>query len=317
MHYNLRDIHINNNKNSTIIRSKGTSLEIFKEDSNNLEAIVINTTKHELNNGRLKRFLNILNKKSISNAYNIDIYIVFNVITDEEILDLHDLIINNYENLINIIKLDNIISLDIPKRLDFYIKHHTRYLKGRFGNKSGPNYSFFRIMETFSHLNTILLLETDCYINDYYWIDKCYDYVINNKFLISGTYYTGLTKLGPNIVNHLNGVAFYKTGSQNFKIFIRRFRNYLLKSVLRNHRLAYDIAMLNFMEQLKRFGCRSNNKIHQFYYKFLRSNLISNQIITNACIDSFFDMNIRISTLNHIYNNPLIIHTKKNLNLLD
>ena len=311
MNYNLRDIRLIEHDNSVLVKKRGLTIEIFKEDKNRLDAIVINTTTKEL--PRLTQFLDQLDSKII-NTNGVRIYIVFSRITNDEIDDLYNEINNNYINLSKYINKSNIINLNIPFRFDFYIKGNRRDIRSPYGNKSGPNFTFFKLLDSFTRCNTILIIETDCYINNKNWIDIAYNYVKNNNFLISGTYHRGLTKIGIDIIDHLNGVAFYKTGSLNLRLFMTKFKNFFLRRVRMNKQLAYDVAISYFLNELRYRSHRNRNQVEQYYYKFIKSNIISNQLIVNTCINNLFDKGIRLKTLNTIYNNPIIIHTKRDYN---
>jgi len=311
MNYNLKDIRVIDTDNSVHVKKRGLSIEIFKEDKNRLDAIIINTTIKEL--PRLKQFLDVLNTKII-NSNNVKIYIVFSQISNEEINYLYDDIVNYYQNILKYLDKTHIVNLNIPPRLDFYVKGNVKNIRSPYGNKSGPNFTFFKLLDSFTRYNTILIIETDSYINNDNWIDIAYDYVKNNSFLISGTYHRGLTKIGIDIINHLNGVAFYKTGSLNFRTFISKFKNFFLRRVRFDRQLAYDVAISHFLNEIRFRSHRTRNEVEQYYYKFLISNIISNQLIVNTCINNLFDRGIRLKTLNIIYNNPIIIHTKRNYN---
>jgi len=308
MNYNLRDIRLIEHDHSVLVKKRGITIEIYREDKNRLDAIIINTTTKEL--PRLTQFLDQLDNK-IVNTYNIPIYIVFSRITNDEIDNIYNDINNNYINLSKYINKSNIINLNIPLRFDFYIKGNRRDIRSPYGNKSGPNFTFFRLLDSFTRYNTILIIETDCYINNKNWIDTSYNYVKNNNFLISGTYHRGLTKIGLDIIDHLNGVAFYKTGSLNFRLFMTKFKNFFLRRVRMNRQLAYDVAVTYFLNELRFRSHRNRNEVEQYYYKFIKSNIISNQLIVNTCINNLFDKGVRLKTLNTIYNNPIIIHTKR------
>jgi hypothetical protein len=266
--------------------------------TNKLDSIILLTTSAEINNGMFFKFCNqfFAMKKT-----NLTLEIFFNN------YNFNELLLIEYISKINIFKKISLHNLDIPPELDIYIKDPN--YKGTIpylGLISGPNYMFFEAMKyCFKKFNVILLLETDCILKQ-----TCFEiskhYIENiSDFLISGSRYVGEINPKINVLSlfnlHLNGVAFYNTGSEEFMELLENIENYIKINVIINPKVAipYDMAITSYLIE--------NPSIK---HRRLLSKLINTTYIINCSVNH--DKKITMEEIDSIYPKHIIFHTKMN-----
>lgn len=113
------------------------------------------------------------------------------------------------------------------------------------GLKSGPNRQFFcTLTRLLGSESTVLLNEVDCFPVRWDWLARLRRLVAGSEpFLILGSPYRGLGRLGPEILQHVNGNALYCVGAPGFAEFLRDWELGLAEEVKRNPDLAYDIFL--------------------------------------------------------------------------
>jgi len=263
---------------------------------NKLEAIVLLTTSSEIRSGQFLSFCNqFLKMKYCGMPLNI---VVNNSKFDGEMCA--------FLNEITIFSSIQIFDVDIPPADDIYIRE-TKYdgKIPRLGLSSGPNILFFEAMRMFEDVNTVLVLETDCILKPNCF-EVCKTYVSSMcDFLVSGSKYIGRHVSwypGDSLFHHLNGVAFYRTGSKEFQELLKRVEDFIaMKVKMRKQALAYDVAIMTFIhENLQR---DSQNKR---YYTAIESKMLTNTFILNYSVDHEIDW----GEIDHHYPNHVILHSK-------
>jgi len=272
---------------------------------NNLDAILLLTTSDEVNSNIFFKFCDQFLKMKKNNL-RMEIFI--NNSNYDNVLML------NYLSKITIFKSIKLHDLNMVPEEDIYIKHGQTYSGKipKYGLMNGPNYMFLNAIKyCFYKFNTVLLLETDCILKE-----NCFrissSYISNiSDFLISGSRYIGnLVPYDKNMLSehniHLNGVAFYNTGSNDFHKLVKKMENFLIISVIKTPKnpVAYDMAFT---------GCLINSDEQHDIIENRRilTKLINTTYIIN-CSPSF-DKNITFEEINGIFPNHIIFHTKMNL----
>ena len=264
---------------------------------NCLEAVILLTTSDEINDGR---FFNFCNQFLLMKKNNLNFHIFINNSKYDEA------VLVEYVSKLIIFKSTIIHTLNIPEEIDIYIRNgkSTRNIPP-LGLTSGPNTIFLKAIKfCFNKFDTILLLETDCCLKQ-----SCFEvsqrYVENMcDFLVSGSRYVGSQRV--NLLStfniHLNGVAFYNTGSHEFRLLIQKMENYILSEVKRNphEMVSYDMALTN---------CLVTDK-HIVSARRTLSKLINNTLIINCSPPE--DRNITQEEVDKIYPKHVIFHTKMN-----
>jgi hypothetical protein len=262
-----------------------------------LEAVLLLTTSDEINDGR---FFNFCNQFLSMKKNNLHFHIFINNSNYDEVVLLE------YISKLIIFKSTNIHVLNISEDLDIYIRNGKSASKiPPLGLTSGPNIIFLKAIKyCFNKFDTVLVLETDCCLKQ-----KCFEvsqrYIENMcDFLISGSRYVGhepATLLSTFNI-HLNGVAFYKTGSHELRLLVQKMENYILSEVKKNPYdiVSYDMAFTNCLV----------TDIHIVSARRTLSKLINNIFIINCSPSK--DQNITQEEIDTIYPKHVIFHTKRN-----
>jgi len=212
-------------------------------------------------------------------------------------------------NEIKIFQSIQVYNIRVQKEEDIYIKDKTKYDKPwpRLGLTSGPNISFFETVKQCSSFNTILMVETDCILKPNCFT-VCKNYVGSMcDFLISGSKYLGGSiNWSPSemLFHHLNGVAFYKTGSSEFQSLMINVERFIALSVTQKVSMSYDVAVMAFV-----YDAIEANRSESEYYKRVESKLISNTFILNYSVDS----DIKIDEIDSYFPSYVILHSKLNI----
>lgn len=256
-----------------------------------LEAIVLPITSREINTDQFSRFIAQFQH------------------TDPKQLDLLIFINNSkyemsklYSGFTHLKKFKNIkiFNTNICETDDIYITQ-IRDLPKKIpilGAISGPNLMFFNIMRKCKNYDTILLLESDCIIKPTVF-DRCVDYVNAHNFFISGSLYLGKQAISNAIRPHLNGVAFYHTGSSEFQNFIDEIELFIKKQVVGGNKIiAYDVGIYLYISLLKNSTRRP----------FLYSQYISNNLILN--FSTTHDIDTPVEVIESLYPEHVILHKK-------
>lgn len=257
---------------------------------NRLDAICIATTSQEIDSGYLQRILHDLNQNEYSN-------IPLLIFTNNSEYSTNVLFLNNKTA---VFKYTKIVNINIPKCDDIYQLHNTNGYIPELGTISGPNIMFFFIMNFCykQQFDTILLLETDCTVKPN-MIAVCKQYVRHNNFFISGSKYLGNASISSKIQNHLNGVAFYKTGSTEFQELIQNVKAFIKKQVLNMDIIhAYDVSIFLYLQSLHK---------HSTFLRLI-SKYIQTKLIINFSPRS--DMNIPNEEIYSKYPEHVILHKK-------
>lgn len=264
-----------------------------------LEAIILLTTSAEINNGKFYKFCNqflSMRKNNLS----------FNVFINNN--DHDETAVMSFMSKLTIFKSAFIHTLNIPSELDIYIKETNNYSGKipRLGLTSGPNIMFLEAIKfCFDKFDTVLVLETDCLLKkNCFEVSKLYVQTLPD-FLISGSRYLGSQSTDElfSVFNmHYNGVAFYNTGSQEFKSLVKKMEEFIVSEVIKSphNTVSYDMAFT---------GCllRTDNIVsaRRQLNKFINTTLIIN---CSPDFDSF----ITEDEINEIYPRHVIFHTKRN-----
>jgi len=252
-----------------------------------LEAIVVCTTSKEIDNKQFERFFLQL-KYEPRNKVDIIIFTNNNKYSKKNILFLVEM--SQFSSIkfinVNIAPEDDVYQFK-PNNQNTYIPY--------LGYLSGPNIMFFKIMDWCKKYDTVLLLETDCIIRNN-MIQLCKIYVDSlDDFIISGSYYHGKILLDKSIRFHLNGVAFYRTGSHEFQELIRNVKLFMEDRV-KNDMLfiAYDTAIYEYITILE------NNELKKKY--------IANHIIVN--LSPREDASTSMTAIANAFPRYVILHKK-------
>jgi len=271
---------------------------------NILEAIVLLTTSSEINNGLFFKFCDqfIAMRK---NKLHFIVY-VNNYNFDDEFL-------TDYLAKITIFKSIKVVNLNIPKSQDVYIKFGSDYTDNDLpplGCISGPNILFLKAMRSLYKYNTILLLETDCCLKrncfeiSESYIKHCSDFIVSGSRYI-GTACTDITNQDlTSLFNlHLNGVAFYRTGSKDFENVLNKMEKYILSSVkLGSVFIPYDMALTDCLLHATQPSEFLENR--RLLSKFCNTTFILN-------MSPEIDAEIPYEEINTTYPSHIILHTKK------
>jgi hypothetical protein len=267
---------------------------------NVLEAAVLLTTSAEVRSGQ---FFNFCNQFRSMKYCGLKFIIVINNSDFDPAAIL-------FLNEIKIFQSIQVYDIDIPARDDIYVRGGQRYHTTewpRLGLSSGPNILFFQTIKLCAHLNTILILETDCILK-HNCFDACINYVSGMcDFLISGSKYLGnatMWNTHDNIFHHLNGVAFYRTGNSELQNLIKDVESYMCYKVSERTSLSYDVCIMSYVHH------RINNDIDlKNYYRSVEAKLTVNTFILNYSLDS----SIKREEIDKIFPNHVILHSKLNI----
>lgn len=281
------------------------NLQDLKCPTNILECVCLLTTNKEIDGPQYQKFIDRLIANT--NKNKITKQIDFKIITNKKLRNKLDL-----SKLQNIFANVELINLDLPSKDDVYISHLLPNQElPKYGLKSGPNISFFNTIKKMHNYNTILMLETDCFLRDD-WINNIYNYVkYANGFLISGATYDGkvVTKAGSVMMNHINGgTALYAAGNELLQKTID------LLFIFLQHQIAHDMPGLAYDYAFK---LMIDNNINNSYYKiedreiwqFINRNYLPCKLIVNCStpIDKDLDKNELMIKYNYS-----ILHQKDN-----
>jgi hypothetical protein len=138
------------------------------------------------------------------------------------------------------------------------------------------------------------------------WLEDCINYVrYSGSFLVAGATYDGLLEIprnNPAFFNHINGVAFYNTGNDYFKILLEKTDLLIQAKVKEGESHAYDVAMMLTVFE--------NFDTNYEFWRFILRNITKTTLIVNYSLD--MDKHITTSTILRKYPGAVIIH-KKNL----
>jgi len=255
-----------------------------------LECVGLLTTSFELEDGRLKLFLD-RTLKTLQKVH-LDFVIFLNKTVDIEQL------IEPYRKFFNVV----VVYHNIPKEDDVRILTPNTL---EYGGCSGPNIQFLKSARYCKKYNTTLFLETDCILEEG-WLNACINYVrCSGTFLISGATYDGLWKipLGESAYfHHINGVAFYNTMSPYFEKLLDETETYIKDSARRGLMVQYDVGISQSIEnKLKAYD-------NYYYWRFMYRQIIKNTLIVNCSLPS--DKDIEIEDILFKFPSAVIIHRK-------
>ena len=253
-----------------------------------LECIGLLTTSFELESGRLKTFL----ERTLPTLakQNMDFVIFLN-----KKVDITELIAP-YNEFFTVV----VVSHDIAERDDVRIQGPNTL---EYGGCSGPNIHFLKSARYCKKYNTTLFLETDCIVQEG-WLNACINYVkYSGTFLVSGATYDGLTKFDFNdysLYHHINGVAFYNTGSPYFEYLLEETDSFIRNKAKLGEMHAYDVAMA--------LVCEKNIKQNYVYWRFIFRQITKNTLIVNYSLPT--DKDCKIDDILFRFPEAVIIHKK-------
>jgi hypothetical protein len=272
--------------------------DLKNQVKNNLEAIVILTTNHEINKGLLSRLLD--NICETTSSTDIDLIIFTNNSNHNPV---------SFDKVKQIFKSVNLINVNISQTDDIYSKKvGYKSIIPPYGAVSGPNILFLKAMDYCKKYNTVLALETDCKVFPE-WLKRCTTYVSNEYFLMSGSTYDG----GQNIPDedmsmylHLNGVAFYKTGSPAFQYLVLMLDKYLIYRVSNGDKMcAYDIC---FTYMILDYLVNSHSPESLKFWRYVFRYTFKTSLIVNASPQA--DTYISETYILDTHKNCVILHKK-------
>ena len=283
-----------------------SELPSFKDEINNkLESIAILTTSREINGGSLERLLKNISETAPSN--DLDLNIFTNNSNHKPV---------SFDAVENIFKSVNLVNIGIHADDDIYTDVNTYNSKAGkpisvYGLMSGANILFIKAMEVCKKYNTTLLLETDCKLLPN-WVEKSINYVSTEYFLVSGSTYDGefiATKqdMPDYIVRiHLNGVAFYKSGSPVFQCMISlldKYTRYMVTNV--DNTRGYDYIMTHM---ILFYTINSPSLESQMFWKNFMRYMFKTSLIVN--VSPLRDTHIREDNILDVHKHCVILHKK-------
>jgi hypothetical protein len=266
---------------------------------NRLDAVVFAVTSNEITNKSFERCCyNIVSSEYI--GLDLVIFVNNSKFSKNDILFL---------NRLTFFRTVIIINLNIQDVDDVYIINPKRGMPiPKYGFISGPNITFFRIIQYCKKYNTILLLECDTILKENA-IKKSIEYVSNNDFLISGSKYLGKLKTDNEIFrNHINGVAFYKTGSDEFQTLINNVKNTILNEYIKTTpSIAYDVAIFMYIH----ITMKSIDEKHSEWRNLILPRYKTCELILNYSPKP--DRHTSVDDITKKYPNHVILHKKLNI----
>jgi hypothetical protein len=227
--------------------------------------------------------------------------IILNIFTNTLDVDINGDIVKH------LFKEVNVINTAIKKEDDVYIMGCDNPNPPTYGWANGPNLLFMTAMEHLKKYNTTLVLETDCTLYEN-WLNKCIDYASIEYFLVSGSTYDGNAIYDPSdnlIISHINGVAFYKTGSPIFQHVIESLEKYIRHSVLKKFFFcSYDYSLY----QMTLLYIRSEKDNVSKFWKYVLRYILKTSLIINMSPPK--DKNITESQALSVHKNCAILHKK-------
>jgi hypothetical protein len=279
------------------------SLESFNFSANKLECVCILLTKNEVDNKSYEDFISRLKQTTtVKEASGIDFIIITNKHINKSQLKL-DVLKNIFKNV-------EVINLKLSPEEDLYIKEippGPLYVP-KHGIKSGPNLMFFKSIRKCKKYNTILLMETDCFVKKR-WLNKIKNFVTHsNGFWISGATYDGIVhcKAGSYMMTHINGgTGLYATGNKNFQIFISNAEEFITDKIKNGiPYLAYDCGIKMFIDQNIDNAKKADDIL---LWKLINRQYLPNKLIGNFSVDE--DKCLKIEDIERMYN-YYIVHKK-------
>ena len=254
-----------------------------------LECIALLTTTFEVANGRVERFFERL---QLTEKYDLDFIIFVNKGVN----------IPGIETLVPYFNNVFVISTEIAEKDDVRVDSAAGL---EYGGCSGPNILFLKSMKFCERYNTTLVIETDCLLQPS-WLDSCINYVkYSGSFLIAGSNYYGKVQLDVNVTGlfeHVNGVAFYNTGSQYFKTLIDTTICFIKENAMRGTSYAYDVAIYECVLSLIR------TKQDVSFWTYIYHNIIKTTLIVNFSLP--IDASTPLSEITDKFPMAVIIHKK-------
>jgi hypothetical protein len=178
-----------------------------------------------------------------------------------------------------------IISAQLTPEEAIYIRENSGNSKNtpEFGYKSGPNKHWIYNQSYLSgKYSYSLQYETDVIPIKSFWFKTLLDN-FDHTWLISGAVYRGPTRLGSDILNHINGNAIYNTSHKDHMLWVKYTEQCIKHAIHQgDHAVAFDTAPFIFLN------------------KFLRGNsmLLYNEI---SCISNEDDIRYFIQRINYNY----------------
>jgi hypothetical protein len=273
---------------------------------NKLEAVIVPLTSREITTNTFQKFADniLLTTSSARHLYMI----LFVNNADYKKSDVYPTFLKTIRQLKKVFKNIFVVNLKLEKDDDIYSLTATGEFIPKYGCVSGPNLLFLGAMNFCKRFNTVLLLETDCILKED-WVVACDNYVTyGGTFLISGSTYDGIGNLHLHFKNpapffHINGVAFYNTGSDVFQKVISELDRYLIyyaKNVSPIN--AYDIVLTYMI--FDQFNQLNNFK----FWKYVYRNIVKNTLIINCSLH--MDKSISIHTIHRLFPSCVILHKK-------
>jgi hypothetical protein len=288
-------------KNKTPDKDK-LSLESFEFTPNKLECICILLTKNEIDNGSYEEFIDRLKQNTTTKeASGVDFRIITNKHINKNQLRV-DVLKSIFKNI-------EIINLKLTPQEDLYIKEvmYSLLFVPKYGTKSGPNLMFLKSIRECKKYNTILLMETDCFVKNK-WLSKIKNFVVHsNGFWISGATYDGTVhcKSGSYMMTHINGgTGLYATGNKNFQIFLDKAEEFIINKIKNMPYLAYDCGIKMFIDE----NIDKATKVEDILlWKLINRQYLPNKLIGNFSIDK--DQYLKTEDIDRMCN-YYIIHKK-------
>lgn len=260
---------------------------------NKLECICLLLTGKELLDGSYNSFIEQLAKTNLKYSKEID----FKIFSKNKI---------DLEFFKNYFKNVYLVDIKIPEEYDFYLKEYDEKKQNlKYGEKSGPNYVFYKIFDYLKMYNTTLFLECDCVFSED-WIEKIITYTENNRFWISGSTYDGYNNAPIyDLVNtHINGgTALYATGNENFQKFIMFYKNVFFDYIKKYKNFPYDYMIKKIIDDY------FDSNIDKQIWNFIKRQYVYNNIIINLSKEKDYFEDIK--TYERIYDFA-IMHKKLN-----
>ena len=183
-----------------------------------------------------------------------------------------------------------IIDVDLPESENFYYRQQSEVPDSRpfaYGWKSGPNQQFFRLLRHsgLQGYAELLVVETDCYPVSPDWMEQILaDARGRPDFWVLGSPFRGRSKVGPDILLHLNGVAVYRPGEPRFFSMLAQWETRLRNLCTTHPETAYDCAQeLYFAQKLKAENWHSlTAEDVEDYYDYRRMFVMTDRIVNLA-----------------------------------
>jgi hypothetical protein len=221
-------------------------------------------------------------------------------------VEYYSLFKDKKNDIINVFEYVEIIYAHITYEDDIYSNVNTKGYIPELGLTSGPNILFFTALGYCTKYNTILLLETDCFLKPEVFevLSNYVDYA--GDFYISGAVYCGthVMRMDHKYFFHLNGVAMYNTGNPLFQNFIEDVYTFMKDSIKNgDHFLPYDVGIMLYVLNL----CNDNGS--NFKGREIFSRLQHTRLIVNYSPHQ--DKDISLAEVNGKFPLHVILHKKR------